>query len=65
MLLKQVASFSVTEGPNQISRENGRRRVVVTANARGRDIGSLVAEAQAKVAAEVPLPPGSTVTWGG
>jgi len=65
LLLKQVASFSVTEGPNQISRENGRRRVVVTANARGRDIGSLVAEAQAKVAAEVPLPPGSTVTWGG
>jgi cobalt-zinc-cadmium resistance protein CzcA len=65
VLLKQVASFSVTEGPNQISRENGRRRVVVTANVRGRDIGSLVAEAQAKVASGVQLPSGYYVTWGG
>ena len=65
VLLKQVASFSVTEGPNQISRENGKRRVVVTANVRGRDIGSLVAEAQAKVGAQVQLPPGYYVTWGG
>jgi cobalt-zinc-cadmium resistance protein CzcA len=64
VLLKQVASFSVTEGPNQISRENGKRRVVVTANVRGRDIGSVVAEAQAKAAA-IPLPAGSYVTWGG
>ncbi|MDQ0445341.1 efflux RND transporter permease subunit [Methylobacterium persicinum] len=65
VLLKQVASFSVTEGPNQISRENGKRRVVVTANVRGRDIGSLVAEAQAKVGSQVQLPPGYYVTWGG
>ena len=65
VLLKQVASFSVTEGPNQISRENGKRRVVVTANVRGRDIGSLVAEAQAKVASEVQLPSGYSVSWGG
>ncbi|WP_331298177.1 CusA/CzcA family heavy metal efflux RND transporter [Methylobacterium oryzae] len=65
VLLRQVAQFSVSEGPNQISRENGRRRVVVTANVRGRDIGSLVAEAQAKVAAQVTLPAGSYVTWGG
>ncbi|MCX4194207.1 CusA/CzcA family heavy metal efflux RND transporter [Methylobacterium organophilum] len=65
VLLKQVASFSVTEGPNQISRENGKRRVVVTANVRGRDIGSLVAEAQAKVGNQVRLPPGYYVTWGG
>ena len=65
VLLRQVAQFSVSEGPNQISRENGRRRVVVTANVRGRDIGSLVAEAQARVAAQVGLPPGSSVTWGG
>ncbi len=62
--LKQVASFAVREGPNQISRENGRRRVVVTANVRGRDIGSVVAEAQARVAS-VALPAGSFVTWGG
>ncbi|CAM2731477.1 MULTISPECIES: efflux RND transporter permease subunit [Methylobacterium] len=65
VLLRQVASFSVTEGPNQISRENGQRRVVVTANVRGRDIGSLVAEAQAKVAEQIALPAGSYVTWGG
>ncbi|GJD73634.1 Cobalt-zinc-cadmium resistance protein CzcA [Methylobacterium goesingense] len=65
VLLKQVAGFSVTEGPNQISRENGRRRVVVTANVRGRDIGSLVAEAQGKVASGVRLPAGYYVTWGG
>ncbi|UGB26201.1 CusA/CzcA family heavy metal efflux RND transporter [Methylorubrum sp. B1-46] len=65
VLLKQVASFSVTEGPNQISRENGKRRVVVTANVRGRDIGSLVAEAQGKVATQVQLPSGYYVTWGG
>ncbi|WP_375457187.1 efflux RND transporter permease subunit, partial [uncultured Methylobacterium sp.] len=65
VLLKQVAAFSVTEGPSQISRENGKRRVVVTANVRGRDIGSLVAEAQAKVEGRVRLPPGYAVTWGG
>ncbi|MBU8541820.1 efflux RND transporter permease subunit [Falsiroseomonas tokyonensis] len=63
--LQQVASFRVVEGPNQISREDGRRRVVVQANARGRDIGSIVAEAQARVEAEVQLPPGYFVTWGG
>jgi heavy metal efflux system protein len=44
ILLKQVARFELSEGQNQISRENGKRRVVVTANVRGRDIGSLVAE---------------------
>ena len=65
VLLKQVASFSVSEGPNQISRENGKRRVVVTANVRGRDIGSLVAEVQGKVAEQVRMPPGYYVTWGG
>ena len=65
VLLKQVASFSVTEGPNQISRENGRRRVVVTANVRGRDIGSVVAEAQSQVGQAVSLPAGSSLTWGG
>ncbi|WP_375462521.1 efflux RND transporter permease subunit [uncultured Methylobacterium sp.] len=66
VLLKQVASFVVTEGPNQISRENGKRRVVISANVRGgRDIGSLVAEAQARTAEQVKLPAGYSVTWGG
>jgi len=56
--LGRLASFHISEGPNQISRENGKRRVVVTANARGRDIGSLVAEAQAEIERGVPLPAG-------
>jgi len=63
--LKAVASFEITEGPNQISRENGKRRVVVQANVRGRDIGSFVAEAQDKIAAQVKVPPGSWLEWGG
>ena len=63
--LRQLAAFKVVEGPNQISRENGKRRVVVQANARGRDIGSLVDEAQARIAASVSLPPGYYLTWGG
>ena len=63
--LKQVASFSTAEGPNQISRENGKRRIVVTANVRGRDIASVVTEAQAKVTSGVTLPAGSWITWGG
>jgi len=65
VLLEQVARFAFTEGPNQISRENGKRRVVVTANVRGRDIASVVGEAQAKVASEIQLPPGSYIAWGG
>lgn len=65
VLLEQVASFAFTEGPNQISRENGKRRVVVTANIRGRDIASVVADAQTKVANEIKLPPGYYISWGG
>ena len=53
------------EGPNQISRENGKRRVVVTANVRGRDLGSFVNEAEALVAEQVEIPPGYWITWGG
>lgn len=63
--LRQLASFTLTEGPNQVSREDGRRRVVVTANVRGRDIGSLVEEARTRIAAEVTLPAGYEVRWGG
>ncbi|PAY05088.1 CusA/CzcA family heavy metal efflux RND transporter [Bradyrhizobium sp. UFLA03-84] len=63
--LNRVAQFSFTEGPNQISRENGKRRIVVTANVRGRDLGSVVEEAQAKVGQSVQLPPGYWMTWGG
>ena len=63
--LGSVASISTNEGPNQIGRENGKRRVVVTANVRGRDIGSFVKEAQGRIGAEVSLPPGYWTTWGG
>jgi heavy metal efflux system protein len=63
--LSQVARFRLAEGPNQISRENGKRRVVVTANVRGRDIASVVADAQARIKERVSLPPGYWLTWGG
>ncbi|MEO8602076.1 MAG: CusA/CzcA family heavy metal efflux RND transporter, partial [bacterium] len=63
--LDAVADVRLTEGPNQISRDNGKRRIVVTANVRERDIGSFVEEAQRRVAAEVAVPPGSWLTWGG
>ena len=63
--LRELARFSYAEGLNQVSRENGKRRVVVQANVRGSDLGSFVTQAKAKVAAEVKLPSGSFVEWGG
>ncbi len=63
--LASVADIAVTEGPNQISRENGKRRVVVQANVRGRDVASVVADAQAKIAQQVRLPAGTYLEWGG
>ena len=63
--LKQVASFSTVDGQNQVSRENGKRRVVVSANVRGRDIASVVNEARAKVDAKVQIPAGYWIEWGG
>jgi cobalt-zinc-cadmium resistance protein CzcA len=63
--LRDLARFSFSEGLNQVSRENGKRRVVVQANVRGNDLGSFVAEAQDKVARHVELPAGSFVEWGG
>jgi cobalt-zinc-cadmium resistance protein CzcA len=63
--LSTVADIEVVDGPNQISRENGKRRVVVQANVRGRDVAGVVADAQAGVAASVQLPPGTYLEWGG
>jgi cobalt-zinc-cadmium resistance protein CzcA len=63
--LRQLASFGVSEGLNEISRDNGKRRIFVEANVRGRDIGSFVDEAQAGIARDVKLPPGSWLEWGG
>jgi cobalt-zinc-cadmium resistance protein CzcA len=63
--LKEVADIAIAEGPNQISRENGKRRVVVTANVRGRDLGSFVAEAQKAVRERFDLPAHYWLGWGG
>jgi len=63
--LGEVAIIEVLQGPNQVSRENGKRRAVVTANVRGRDLGSFVEEAEALVVEQVPVPSGYWVTWGG
>ncbi|KGM56153.1 cation transporter [Lysobacter arseniciresistens ZS79] len=63
--LGEVATIEVALGPNQISRENGKRRVVVTANVRDRDLGSFVEELREQVTREVELPPGYWVDYGG
>ena len=63
--LGSVADFQVAPGPNQVSRENGKRVVVVTANVRGRDIGSFVADAERRILEQVTIPPGYWTAWGG
>ncbi len=63
--LSSVAEIGLVRGPNQISRENGKRRVVVTANVRGRDLGGFVEEAEARLVNSLKLPPGYWTTWGG
>jgi cobalt-zinc-cadmium resistance protein CzcA len=63
--LQEVASIELAIGPNQISRENGKRRVVVTANVRGRDLGSFVAELRETIARDIELPAGYWVSYGG
>lgn len=55
----------MTLGPNQVNRENGKRRVVVTANVRGRDLGGFVQELRTKIDAEVEVPPGYWIDYGG
>lgn len=63
--LSSVAEIEIAPGPNQISRENGKRRVVVTANVRGRDLGSFVSDVEAQIAQKVKLPAGYWITYGG
>ncbi len=63
--LSEVADFTTTPGPNQVSRENGKRRVVISANVRGRDLGGFVAEAQQLIGTQVRLPTGYWLAWGG
>src|SRR5215203_4381703 len=63
--LNQVADVQVTEGPNQIQREDAQRRIIVGFNVRGRDVQSMVKELQQKVDSRLKLPPGYHVTYGG
>jgi cobalt-zinc-cadmium resistance protein CzcA len=63
--LSELAEVNLAPGPNQISREDGKRRIVVTANVRGRDLASFVADAQNQVAQKVKLPAGYWIGWGG
>jgi cobalt-zinc-cadmium resistance protein CzcA len=63
--MRQVARFEESLGPNQINRENGKRRVVVTANVRDRDLGGFVAELRRRIDGEIALPPGYWIGYGG
>ncbi len=63
--LGEVADVLLVESPNQISRENGKRRLFVTANVRGRDLGSFVADVQREIAINVEMPPGYWLDYGG
>ena len=63
--LKQLADIYIEQGPAQVSREDSRRRIVIQCNVSGRDIGGFVAEAQERIDAEIDLPPGYYITWGG
>lgn len=65
VLLKDVASIDVIDGPSQISRESGKRRLVVGVNVEGRDLGGFVQEAQKRIAQQVDMPQGYTLDWGG
>lgn len=63
--LSEVASVEIAPGPNQISRENGKRKLTVTSNVRDRDLGSFITEVQDRVASEAELPPGYWIEYGG
>jgi len=63
--LRQLVQFRFTQGLNEVSRDNGKRRIYVEANVVGRDLGSYVDEAHARLAKEVRLPAGSWIEWGG
>ncbi|CAN7766392.1 CusA/CzcA family heavy metal efflux RND transporter [Pseudorhodoferax sp. LjRoot39] len=63
--LSELATLELAPGPNQVSREDGKRRIVVSANVRGRDLGSFVTEASAALQQQVKIPSGYWTTWGG
>ncbi len=63
--LSEIATIESSISPNQVNRENGKRRIVITANIRGRDLGSFVAEAKQRIQSQLQLPPGYYVEYGG
>ncbi len=63
--LREVAKIQVERGPNQINRENGKRRVVITANVRERDLGGFVGDLRTRIGQDVPLPEGYWIDYGG
>ncbi|MDP9902789.1 CusA/CzcA family heavy metal efflux RND transporter [Variovorax ginsengisoli] len=63
--LSELATLELAPGPNQVSREDGKRRIVVSANVRGRDLGSFVSQASEALAQQVKVPTGYWTTWGG
>jgi cobalt-zinc-cadmium resistance protein CzcA len=63
--LSELATITRADGANQVSRENGKRRVVVQCNVRGRDLAGFVEEARAAIARDVKLPAGAWLAWGG
>ena len=65
MPLREVAKIQVERGPNQINRENGKRRVVITANVRERDLGGFVGELRTRIGQDVRLPEGYWIDYGG
>ena len=63
--LHELADLEIVIAPNQISRENGKRRIVITSNVRGRDLGSFIAEVRSRFPQNVDMPPGYWVEYGG
>ena len=63
--LSELAEISIAPGPNQISREDGKRRIVISANVRGRDLGSFVVDAEGQIAQKIKMPAGYWIGWGG
>jgi cobalt-zinc-cadmium resistance protein CzcA len=63
--LREVASLNIADGPNQIARDSGKRRVVITANVRGRDLNSFVTDVRAALEHKLSLPPGYYIEYGG
>ncbi|MBU3542909.1 efflux RND transporter permease subunit [Polynucleobacter sp. MWH-Loch1C5] len=65
VLMKDLAEIAIIDGPAQISRESGKRRLVIGVNVTGRDLGGFVKEAQTRIAKEMTIPSGYYLEWGG